>query len=98
MNTISIIPIPGIPAISPGDNLPAILLSAIDKAQIGLQNGDVVIVRSGPGYRLVPVLAAEKIREREPSVLVTAAPVAGESPATPDDPYREFVVPDDLKW
>ena len=44
MNTISIIPIPGIPAIYPGDNLPTILLSAIDKAQIGLQNGDVVIL------------------------------------------------------
>ncbi|MGE4092605.1 MAG: coenzyme F420-0:L-glutamate ligase [Candidatus Binatia bacterium] len=44
MNTISIIPIPGIPAISPGNNLPALLLDAIDQAQIGLQNGDILIV------------------------------------------------------
>ena len=44
MNTISIIPIPGIPAITPGDNLPAILLKAIDQAQIGLQDRDILIL------------------------------------------------------
>jgi len=44
MRTISIIPIPGIPEIHPGDNLPALLLDAIDRAQVGLQNGDVLIV------------------------------------------------------
>src|SRR5262249_3053216 len=44
MNTISLIPIFGIPAITPGDNLPAILLKAIDQAQIGLQDGDVLVL------------------------------------------------------
>ena len=44
MNTISIIPIPGIPAIIPGDNLAAILLKAIDQAQISLQNGDILVL------------------------------------------------------
>jgi coenzyme F420-0:L-glutamate ligase / coenzyme F420-1:gamma-L-glutamate ligase len=44
MNTISIIPIPGIPTIIPGDNLAAILLKAIDQAQISLQNGDILVL------------------------------------------------------
>ena len=44
MRTISIIPIPGIPEVHPGDNLPALLLDAIDRAQVGLQNGDILII------------------------------------------------------
>jgi F420-0:gamma-glutamyl ligase len=34
MNAISIIPIPGIPQIHPGDDLTALLLKAIDDAHI----------------------------------------------------------------
>lgn len=44
MRTISIIPISGIPEVHPGDNLPSLLLDAIDRAQVGLQNGDILIV------------------------------------------------------
>jgi coenzyme F420-0:L-glutamate ligase/coenzyme F420-1:gamma-L-glutamate ligase len=44
MSTISIIPIPGIPEIHPGDHLSALLLDAIDRAQVGLQNGDILVI------------------------------------------------------
>jgi coenzyme F420-0:L-glutamate ligase/coenzyme F420-1:gamma-L-glutamate ligase len=44
MYSISIIPVPGIPEIHPGDSLPTLLLDAIDRAQIGLQTGDILIV------------------------------------------------------
>ena len=79
-----------------GGKIKRMAVTAETRARI--RSGEVVIVRSGPGYRLVPLAAAEKIREREPSVLVGAAPVLGPSTSTPDDPYRDFVVPDDLKW
>jgi coenzyme F420-0:L-glutamate ligase/coenzyme F420-1:gamma-L-glutamate ligase len=44
MNAISIIPIPGIPQIHPGDDLTALLLDAIDRANIGVENGDVLVI------------------------------------------------------
>lgn len=44
MSTIAIIPIPGIPQIQPGDDLPSVLLDAIDQAKVGLKSGDILIM------------------------------------------------------
>src|ERR1043166_1034807 len=44
MNAISIIPIPGIPQIHPGDDLAALILYAIDKENISVENGDVLVI------------------------------------------------------
>ncbi len=44
MSTIAIIPIPGVPQIKPGDDLPAILLKAIDDAKVGLKDGDILVL------------------------------------------------------
>ncbi len=44
MSTIAIIPIPGIPQIHPGDDLPSLLLAAIDQAKVGLKTGDIVVM------------------------------------------------------
>ena len=44
MSTIAIIPIPGVPQIKPGDDLPAILLKAIDDAKVGLKDGDILVM------------------------------------------------------
>jgi coenzyme F420-0:L-glutamate ligase/coenzyme F420-1:gamma-L-glutamate ligase len=44
MSTIAIIPIPDIPQIQPGDDLPSLLLDAIDQAKVGLKNGDIVVM------------------------------------------------------
>ena len=44
MSTIAIIPVPGVPQIQPGDDLPALLLTAIDAAKVGLKDGDILVM------------------------------------------------------
>src|SRR5437899_6236178 len=44
MSTIAIIPIPGIAQIRPGDDLPSLLLDAIDRAKVGLKSGDILVL------------------------------------------------------
>ena len=44
MSTIAIIPVSGVPEVSPGDHLDALLLDAIDRLRVGLKNGDVLVV------------------------------------------------------
>ena len=60
--------------------------------------GSLCIVRYDGRYDLVPADAIERIRERHAEAIV-ASPAAepGATPA-PDDPYKDFVVPDDLMW
>ncbi len=61
--------------------------------------GTVAIVRYDGRYDLVPADAVERIRERHAEAIV-ASPASGPPSATPteDDPYKDFVVPDDLTW
>lgn len=61
--------------------------------------GTLVIVRSDGRYHLVPAEIATRIGEREPRAVV-ALNQSAEASAAPaeDDPYKDFVVPDDLKW
>jgi len=42
--TIAVIPVPGLPMIRPGDDLPRLLGDAIEAARVGLKPGDVVAV------------------------------------------------------
>lgn len=44
MSTIAIIPIPGIPQVNPDDDLPSLLLDAIDRAKVGLKSGDILVI------------------------------------------------------
>jgi hypothetical protein len=62
-----------------------------------LLQGDLLIVRCEGSYDLVPADAAARIRERDESAVL---PLAAGQPAEPahDDPYRDYVVPDDLTW
>jgi uncharacterized protein YaiL (DUF2058 family) len=59
-------------------------------------NGEVTILRCEGKYELVPTAAVEKIRERNERAIVVL-PKEDSQPAE-DDPYKDFVVPDDLKW
>ena len=61
-----------------------------------IMNGDVVLVRLEGKYEMVPAETAARIRERDERCLV-ALPKEDSRPAE-DDPYKDFVVPDDLKW
>jgi uncharacterized protein len=61
--------------------------------------GTVAIVRCDGRYDVVPVDVLDRIRERHADAIVAdpAAPTAAPPPAE-DDPYKDFVVPDDLTW
>ena len=68
-----------------------------------LSSGALVIVRLGERYELLPRVAADKVRERDPAMIVLdhgqaadAGPVADTS--EDDAYYAQFKVPDDLVW
>jgi hypothetical protein len=68
-----------------------------------LIKGTAVIVRYEGHYAVVPDSAVARIRERDEHAIVTHETQAAASPAaaaSPDqeDPYKDFVVPDDLVW
>lgn len=71
-------------------------LSVTQEIQKELRDGITGIVWGPGGYHLVPRAIAEKIEERTPARLVVLNDAPGEP--SPDDPYAEFPVPDDLMW
>jgi len=61
--------------------------------------GTVAIVRYDGRYDVVPVELLDRIRERHADAIVTDPTAVAAAPALPeDDPYKDFVVPDDLTW
>lgn len=84
-----------------GDAIRQVWVDAGTRTQ--LSRGSLVIVRDGDGHAVVPRAAAERIRERDASVIVVdhAADrkAADASDAEAEDPfYAQFKVPDDLDW
>jgi len=66
-----------------------------------LTSGVLAIVRYKGHYAVVPKETAERIRERDENMVVPMVqPKDGAAPteATAEDPYKDFVVPDDLMW
>ena len=59
--------------------------------------GQVIIVRCEGRYDAVLPEIAEKIREREPRAVINLDK-PHEEQADENDPYKDFVVPDDLMW
>ncbi len=55
--------------------------------------------RPEKGFRVIPREIADRIRERDPEwpVVIPSETDADASP-DPDDPYKDYVVPDDLMW
>ena len=62
-----------------------------------LSRGILAIVRLEGKYELVPREAALKVQEREPQRIILLNTVS-EAVADEEDPYKDFVVPDDLMW
>ncbi|MBA2237839.1 MAG: DUF2058 domain-containing protein [Lysobacter sp.] len=85
---------------SDGDKIREVLVNEALRAQ--LAKGSLVIARHEAGYELIPRAAAQKVYERDASMIVldhgrVAADAAGcEDPD--DDYYKQFQVPDDLIW
>jgi uncharacterized protein YaiL (DUF2058 family) len=66
------------------------------EVQAHLVAGYLVIVCQAGTTELVPKLIADKIAERDPSLVVRVNKTRSENDA--DDPYAAFQVPDDLMW
>ena len=64
--------------------------------QAHLVAGRLVIVCQGGVAELVPRVIAEKIAERDASLVIRVNKVSAEIDA--DDPYADFKIPDDLMW
>lgn len=59
--------------------------------------GQLAVVALGEGYELVPRIVADKIALRDEKSII----VANTKQATQvdeDDPYKDYVIPDDLMW
>lgn len=80
------------------DRIKSVLVNEALRAQ--LAGGALVIVRHGDGYELLPREAAEKIRERDASMIVLdhGHGEAAVSSDEDDEYYSRFKVPDDLVW
>lgn len=61
-----------------------------------LSRGSLAIVSYDGRYEIVPRDAAVKIQERDPRRVVLLN-VQSQEPDE-DDPYKDYVVPDDLMW
>jgi len=62
-----------------------------------LMSGAVMIVRCEGRYDIVLAEIAERIRERDERAVVKLG-ASSETQPSEDDPYKEYVVPDDLMW
>jgi len=72
---------------------------AVDAALLEqLARGTVFIVRHEGRNALVPAEIAERIRERDEHAVIPFGDGSEAAPADEDDPYKDFVVPDDLRW
>ncbi|WP_211452215.1 DUF2058 domain-containing protein [Collimonas antrihumi] len=64
--------------------------------QAHLMAGRLVIICQGDARELVPRIIADKIAERDASLVVRVNKTSTEIDA--DDPYAAFQIPDDLMW
>ncbi len=70
----------------------------VDKLiQTQLVNGRLAIARYLDGYEVIPASVADKIALRDQESIVLNN-VVDESIVDEDDPYADFVIPDDLMW
>ncbi|HZX69544.1 MAG TPA: DUF2058 family protein, partial [Rhodanobacter sp.] len=64
-----------------------------------LASGTLVIVRHDQGYELLPRIAADKVCERDATMIVLDHGRGATGANDPDDDdYKQFQVPDDLVW
>jgi uncharacterized protein YaiL (DUF2058 family) len=68
--------------------------------QTQLVKGIIALAKLNDGYELVPAAIAEKIAQRDPSVILVHNTMAASTAAAveEDDPYAAYQIPDDLMW
>lgn len=62
-----------------------------------LSRGQLAIAKLNDGYEVVPAVVAEKIALRDDSFVIAQVTKSAEVEAE-DDPYADYVIPDDLMW
>jgi len=77
-----------------GTRIERIYVSAAVRDQLAA--GQLVIVKLAETAELVPKVVADKIAERDPSMVIRVKKI--ESRPDEDDPYAEYKIPDDLMW
>ena len=70
-------------------------LKVKEKVQKQLANGHLCIVRFDNDYAILPSVVSDKIALRDDSVLVA---MSEPEEVDEDDPYADYVIPDDLMW
>jgi len=64
--------------------------------QAHLVAGRLAIVRLGDAAELLPKAVADKIAERDPSIVIRVKQTS--TKVDEDDPYADFKIPDDFTW
>lgn len=71
-------------------------LSVTDRQRQAMVDGVLAVVKLADRYNIVPRKTAEKIAERDESVVILCNVESGDQQV--DDEYADFKVPDDLMW
>jgi len=70
-----------------------------EELQEQLIKGRIAVVKLGEGYELVPTPVAEKIAQRDETIILVLHVGEIEHTDSPEeDPYAEYQIPDDLMW
>ncbi|MFY0640598.1 MAG: DUF2058 domain-containing protein [Bermanella sp.] len=72
-------------------------IQVTDLLQHQLSRGMLAIAKLEQSYFVLPVVVADKIRERNESFIVYQADTSKQEVAE-DDPYADYQIPDDLMW
>lgn len=62
-----------------------------------IARGLLGVVKLGDGYEVVPRIVADKIAQRDAKFVVVAN-TKTHNKVDEDDPYKDYVIPDDLMW
>jgi len=68
-----------------------------EQAHKHLTTGRLAIAKLGERYKLVPMVVAEKIKQRDEQCIIMSEYVA-EPELDEEDPYADYKIPDDLMW
>lgn len=80
---------------SDGSKIKKIFVTALLQEQ--LIKGLIAIAKLTDQYELVPAVVADKISQRDDTVIVVKNQAAKDAIAE-DDPYADYQIPDDLMW
>ncbi len=79
-----------------GKTIKKIVVSHLVQRQ--LVSGILVVAKQDDAYFLVPNIVADKIAQRDESLIIQPQETTTQDAADEDDPYKDYVIPDDLMW